>query len=166
MLLYGCFYIVVSGPLIQYLKTFSFAAELQPLRASPTMSFPQTCRSFEAGQGGGLGCGPEQLAATVPCACVYSGCIAMAIGKLILINKNYNINITFSCHGTFNDLPTVCPSVHIKMYSGDTVLHVHAKNKQQATHQLTDVMGHVSNLLTNSCLRLNISKTVCMYFTR
>ena len=78
MLLYGCFYIVVSGPLIQYLKTFSFAAELQPLRASPTMSFPQTCRSFEAGQGGGLGCGPEQLAATVPCACVYSGCIAMA----------------------------------------------------------------------------------------
>ena len=31
----------------------------------------------EAGQGG-LGCGPEQLVATVPCSNVYSGCIAMA----------------------------------------------------------------------------------------
>ena len=27
----------------------------------------------EAGPGGGWGCGPEQLAATVPCASVYSG---------------------------------------------------------------------------------------------
>ena len=34
------------------------------------------CRFLEAGQGGG--CGPEQLAATVPCASVYSGGIAMA----------------------------------------------------------------------------------------
>ena len=33
---------------------------------------------LEAGQGGGWGCGPEQLVATVPCASVYSGCIAMA----------------------------------------------------------------------------------------
>ena len=81
MLLYGCLYIGVDGPLIQYLKTFkkfSLGAELQPLRASPTMSFPQTCRLLEAGQDGGWGCGPEQLAATaVPCARVYSGCIAM-----------------------------------------------------------------------------------------
>ena len=42
------------------------------------MSFPRTCRLLEAGQGGGWGCGPKQLAATVPCASVYSGCIAMA----------------------------------------------------------------------------------------
>ena len=34
-------------------------------------------RRREAGQGGGWGCDPEQLAATEPCA-VYSGCIAMA----------------------------------------------------------------------------------------
>ena len=33
-------------------------------------------RRSEAGQGGGWGCGPEQLAATEPCA-VHSGCIAM-----------------------------------------------------------------------------------------
>ena len=81
MLLYECFYIAVSGPLIQYLKTFKkfrLGAELQPLRASPTMSFPQTCLFLEAGPGGGWGRGPEQLAATVPCANFYSGCIAMA----------------------------------------------------------------------------------------
>ena len=49
MLLYGCLYIGVSGPLIQYLKTFkkfSLGAELQPLRASPTMSSRQTCRFY------------------------------------------------------------------------------------------------------------------------
>ena len=76
----GRIYIGASGPLIQYLKTFkkcSIDKELQPLRASPTMSFLQTCRFLEAGQGGGWGCGPEQLAATVPCGRVYSGCIAM-----------------------------------------------------------------------------------------
>ena len=77
----GRIYIGASGPLIQYLKTFkkwSIDKELQPLRASPTMSFLQTCRFLEAGQGGGWGCGPEQLAATVPCVRVYSGRIAMA----------------------------------------------------------------------------------------
>ena len=81
MLLYGCFYIDVSGPLIQYLKTFkkfSLGAKLQPLHASPTMGFPQRCRFVEAGQGGGWGCCPEKLAATVPCASVYSGWITMA----------------------------------------------------------------------------------------
>ena len=45
--------------------------QLQPLRTSRTLSFPQT-RCFggrvKAGQGGGWGCGPEQLVATVPCA--------------------------------------------------------------------------------------------------
>ncbi len=35
-------------------------------------------RRREAGQGGGWVCGLNQLAATVPCANVDSGCIAMA----------------------------------------------------------------------------------------
>ena len=81
MLLYRCFYIGVSGPLIHYLKTFkkfSLGAELQPLRASPTKSSPQTYRFLEAGPGVWWGCGPEQLVAAVTCASVYSGCIAMA----------------------------------------------------------------------------------------
>ena len=80
MLLYGCFNIDISRPKTQYLKTFpkfSRVAELQPLRASRTLSFPQTrrfgvalmqMRRREASQGGGWGCGPEQLAATVLCA--------------------------------------------------------------------------------------------------
>ena len=66
MLLYECFNIAVRGTLIQFLKTlkkFNLDAELQPLRARPTMSFPQTYRFLEAGQGGGWGCGSEQLAA-------------------------------------------------------------------------------------------------------
>ena len=45
MLLYGCFNIDISGPQTQYLKTFptfSREAELQPQRASRTLSFPQT----------------------------------------------------------------------------------------------------------------------------
>ena len=78
MLFYGCLYIGVSGPLIQYLKMFnkcSHGAELQPLRASPQLS--TNAPFLEVGQGGGWGCGPEQLAATVPFASAYSGCIAM-----------------------------------------------------------------------------------------
>ena len=81
MLIYGCFNLDI-GPLTQYLKTqipkFSHGAELQLLRASRTLCFTQTRRlgvcSFnaneeeEAGRGGRWGCGPEQFAATVPCA--------------------------------------------------------------------------------------------------
>ena len=81
MLLHGCFNIDISGPLTQHLKMFpkfSRGAELQPLRASRTLSFPESAvsvsvalmqmRRREAGQGGGWGCGPEHLAPTVPCA--------------------------------------------------------------------------------------------------
>ena len=80
MLLYRCFNIDISGPQMQYLKPFSKfsrGAELLPLRASRTLSFPQRTISEsvalmqmrrEVVQGGGWGCGPEQLAATVPCA--------------------------------------------------------------------------------------------------
>ena len=70
MLFYVFFNIGISGQLTQYSKTFpkfSRGAELQPLLASRTLSFPQM-RCFggrvKAGQGGGWGCGPEQLAAT------------------------------------------------------------------------------------------------------
>ena len=81
MLLYGCFNIDISRPQTR-LKTFpkfSRGADLQPLRASRTLSFPQMGRfgvcSFNAneeerGEGGGWGCGPEQLAATVPSALI------------------------------------------------------------------------------------------------
>ena len=75
MLLYGCLNIDINGPLTQYLKTlpkFSRGAELQPLRASPTLSFPQTRRfgvsSFNANKEergrsrvGLSGCGTVQI---------------------------------------------------------------------------------------------------------
>jgi hypothetical protein len=81
MLFYVFFNIGISGELTHYSKTFpkfSRGAELQPLRDSRTLSFPKM-RCFgvcsdnaneeeRGGQGGGWGCGPEQLAATVPCA--------------------------------------------------------------------------------------------------
>ena len=52
-------------------KKFSLGAELQPLRASPTMSFPQTCRFLEVGQGGG--CGQQSLCPPWRSSCT-SGC--------------------------------------------------------------------------------------------
>lgn len=52
------------------------------------------------------------------------------------------------------------------MYADDTVLYVHAKNKQQAASKLTAALVHVSEWLRNSCLHLNINKTVCMFFTQ
>ncbi len=52
------------------------------------------------------------------------------------------------------------------MYADDTVLYVHAKNRQQAVNILIEVLVHVSDWLSNSDLHLNISKTVCMYFSQ
>jgi len=43
------------------------------------------------------------------------------------------------------------------------VLYVHAKNKQQAANKLTAAMAQVSNWLNNSCLHLNVNKTVCVF---
>ena len=38
------------------------------------------------------------------------------------------------------------------MYADDTVLYIHAKNKQQAAYKLTAAMVLVSDWLGNSCL--------------
>uniref|UniRef100_A0AAR2J957 Reverse transcriptase domain-containing protein n=1 Tax=Pygocentrus nattereri TaxID=42514 RepID=A0AAR2J957_PYGNA len=72
--------------------------------------------------------------------------------------------ILFSLY--INDLPSVCSSVNIQMYADDTVLYVHAKNKQQAASELTAAMVLISDWLSNSCLYLNINKTVCMFFSQ
>lgn len=64
-----------------------------------------------------------------------------------------------------NDLPDVCPpTVICQMYANDTVLYVHAKNKKQGKAELSASIVNISNWLTNSCLHLNVSKTVCMFF--
>ncbi|KAI4876242.1 hypothetical protein NFI96_013779 [Prochilodus magdalenae] len=58
-----------------------------------------------------------------------------------------------------NDLPSVCSSANIQMYADDTVLYVHAKNKQQAaTQQLrlpTEGKSVISGTLTRARTELN-----------
>ena len=86
MLFYGCSYIGVSGPLIQYLKTMQPRCRITATMSQYNNELSTNIPFLEAGQGGecgrvkvcpggGWGCGPEQLAATVPCASVYSGCM-------------------------------------------------------------------------------------------
>jgi hypothetical protein len=52
------------------------------------------------------------------------------------------------------------------MYADDTVIYVHAKSKQQAAQELTTVMAQVTKCLSESCLHLNVKKTVYMFFTK
>lgn len=66
-----------------------------------------------------------------------------------------------------NDLPDACPpTVSCQMYADDTVIYVHSRNKKTAGDELSDAMTNVANWLTSSCLHLNISKTVCMFFSK
>uniref|UniRef100_A0A8C7CP59 Reverse transcriptase domain-containing protein n=1 Tax=Oncorhynchus kisutch TaxID=8019 RepID=A0A8C7CP59_ONCKI len=65
-----------------------------------------------------------------------------------------------------NDLPSVCTGSEVQMYADDTVIYVHAKSKQQAAQELTTVMVQVTKWLSDSCLHLNVKKTVCMFFTK
>ena len=46
------------------------------------------------------------------------------------------------------------------------IQYVHTKDKTQAANQLTAVMSSVCNWLESSHLHLNVSKTVCMYFSK
>lgn len=52
------------------------------------------------------------------------------------------------------------------MYADDVVLYVHAKDKKQAAQELTAAMSNVFKWLDSSQLHLNVSKTVCMYFSK
>ena len=63
MLLYGCLYIGVSGPLV-----FENVQEIQPW-GRITINTSQSHNELSTNVR--WGCGPEQLAATVPCARVY-----------------------------------------------------------------------------------------------
>lgn len=46
----------------------------------------------------------------------------------------------------------------------DTIIYLHAKNKKQAAEELSAEMDKITKWLHNSCLNLNVSKTVCMFF--
>jgi len=65
-----------------------------------------------------------------------------------------------------NDLPSVCPDDYIQMYADDTVIYTHGKNIKQVSEKLTQSMAHVAEWLNQSCLKLNVNKTVSMYFSK
>lgn len=64
-----------------------------------------------------------------------------------------------------NDLPQICQKMFIQMYADDTVLYTHGNNIKQVCDKLTHSMIHVITWLNQSCLQLNIPKTVAMVFT-
>ncbi|KAJ0016373.1 hypothetical protein NQD34_014663 [Periophthalmus magnuspinnatus] len=63
-----------------------------------------------------------------------------------------------------NDLPSVC-SINVIMYADDTVLFTHGKNNAEVAMSLTRELQKIAAWLQNSCLTLNLEKTVAMYFT-
>ena len=69
MLLYT---VGVSWPLIQYLKLQPWC-RITSITSQYHNELTTNVPISEAGQGGGWECGPEQFAATVQCASVYSG---------------------------------------------------------------------------------------------
>lgn len=63
-----------------------------------------------------------------------------------------------------NDLPSVC-AAKIIMYADDTVVFAHGRTVEEVAHKLSLEMVAISNWLKNSCLTLNVEKTVAMFFT-
>ena len=63
-----------------------------------------------------------------------------------------------------NDLPSVCSDVEIQLYADDAVIFTHGSNKLQAAATLANALNSISTWLIQSCLQLNTSKTVCMFF--
>uniref|UniRef100_A0A3P9HF32 Reverse transcriptase domain-containing protein n=1 Tax=Oryzias latipes TaxID=8090 RepID=A0A3P9HF32_ORYLA len=65
-----------------------------------------------------------------------------------------------------NDLPSSCPDVSVQMYADDTVVYVRGSNSSQVAEKLTDAMVNITAWLKYSCLQLNTSKTVAMFFNK
>ncbi|OOO00385.1 MAG: hypothetical protein ATN35_07545 [Epulopiscium sp. Nele67-Bin004] len=65
-----------------------------------------------------------------------------------------------------NDLPTVCPNSNTIMYADDTVIFMHGSSAARVDDQLTNSMQHITDWLKQNCLQLNVSKTVCMFFSK
>jgi len=65
-----------------------------------------------------------------------------------------------------NDLPLACPDVFVQMDADDTVIYAHGRNIAQVVEKLNNSMDSITAWLKHSCLQLNISKTVAMFFTK
>ncbi len=65
-----------------------------------------------------------------------------------------------------NDFHLSCPGINIQMYADDTVIYIHGSSMTQVANELTNSMVNVSAWLKENCLQLNVSKTVCMSFSK
>ena len=65
-----------------------------------------------------------------------------------------------------NDLPTVCPNSNTIMYADDSVIFMHGNSTARVADQLTDSLQHIKKWLNQNCLQLNVSKSVCMFFSK
>lgn len=54
----------------------------------------------------------------------------------------------------------------IQTYADDTVMHARGGSTTQVANELTNSMVHVTGWLKECCLQLNVSKTVCTFFTK
>ena len=52
------------------------------------------------------------------------------------------------------------------MNANDTVIYVHGNSSTQAASKLTQSLSHVAAWLKQCCLQLNVTKTVCMFFSK
>ena len=65
-----------------------------------------------------------------------------------------------------NNLPNVCKNVDMIMYADDTVIFTQAKSAGDAAHQLSLALNDLQTWLNDSCLCLNVKKTVSMFFSK
>lgn len=65
-----------------------------------------------------------------------------------------------------NDLPNVCTNVDTIMYADDTVIFTQAKTAVDAAHQLSLALHNLQKCLNDSCLCLNVKKTISVVFSK
>ena len=72
--------------------------------------------------------------------------------------------ILFSLY--INNFFDVCKGINAQLYADDAVIFTPAKNMTEASQILTTAMAHVQDWLADSCLSLNVKKSVCMIFDK
>ncbi len=65
-----------------------------------------------------------------------------------------------------NYLYLACPGINIKLYADDNVIYLHGNSFTQVANDFTNSMVNVSTWLKDNCLQLNVSKTVCIFFSK